>query len=138
MTTTPGPAQGLPFIIEGATGAPVPVAVTPSGTALSFTVGSGAVSTRTLSFTGTGTVACTATGPFTVAPNPLLAPGSVTVTASAAGTGMLSCVSGALAVATYPLTATLLVAAPALNVWGAFALLLALSAFGLLAVRRFG
>jgi hypothetical protein len=136
-TTTPGPAQGLPFIVEGTNAAPVPVAVTPSGTSLSFTVGSGAIATRTLSFTGAGSVACTATGPFTVAPNPLVAPGSVTVTATAAGTGTLTCVSGATTVATYPLTATSLVAVSALNVWGAFGLLLALSAFGVIAVRRF-
>jgi hypothetical protein len=115
----------------------LPVAVTPSGTPQSFVVGPGSVSTRTLSFTGAGSVSCTATGPFTVTPNPLVVPGSVTVTATGAGTGTLTCVSGATNIATYPLTATLLVAVPSLNAWGALGLLLALSAFGVFAVRRY-
>jgi hypothetical protein len=117
--------------------AALPVAVTPSGTALAFQVGAGGSATRTLSFTGTGSVACTATGPFTVSPNPLVAPGSVTVTATGAGTGTLTCVSGPTTIATYPLSATALVAAPGLNMWGAFGLLLALSVFGAAAVRRY-
>jgi hypothetical protein len=135
LTTTPGPAQGLPFIVEGTLGA-LPVAVTPTGTALSFTVGS----TRSLSFTGAGAVACTATGPFTVAPNPLTSPGAVTVTATAVGTGTLTCTSGATTIASYPLTAAagaVVVQAPTLNLWSALGLLLAMSAFGVIAVRRF-
>jgi hypothetical protein len=119
------------------TACPVPVAVTPTGTLLNFVVGAGSISTRTLSFTGAGSVSCTATGPFTVTPNPLVVPGSVTVTATGAGTGTLTCVSGATNIATYPLSATLLVAAPTLNAWGAFGLLLALSAFGVFAMRRY-
>lgn len=117
--------------------AQVPVAVTPTGTTLTFTVGAGGTPTRSLSFTGAGSVSCTATGPFTVAPNPLVAPGSVTVTATGAGNGTLTCVSGQTTVATYPLQATLIVQAPALNTWGLFGLLFALSAFGVVSVRRF-
>ena len=116
---------------------PLPVAVTPSGTALNFTVGFGSTSSRSLSFTGTGPVSCTASGPFTVTPNPLTAPGAVTITATGPGTGVLTCTSGATTIATYPLSSTLLVQAPSLNLWGAFGLLLALSAFGMVAVRRF-
>jgi hypothetical protein len=115
----------------------LPVAVTPSGTSLAFSLSPGSTVTRSLSFTGTGSVACTATGPFTVSPNPLVAPGSVNVTATGAGNGTLTCVSGPTTIATYPLLATVLVPAPALNVWGAFGLLLALSALGVVAVRRY-
>ncbi len=114
-------------------GAVPPAPVIPTGTSLNLNVGT----STPVGFTGAGSVSCTVTGPFTATPNPLTSPGTVTLTATGAGTGTLTCVSGATTIATYPLRATLLVATPSLNLWGAMGLLLALSAFGVVAVRRF-
>lgn len=132
--TDTGGARPLdfPFMIEGPS---LPVAVTPTGTTLSFSLPT--IATRTVAFTGAGPIACTATGPFTVAATSPTAPSTITVTATAAGTGVLTCVSGATTVATYPLVATQTVAAPTMNAFGMLMLLLGLGGLGVFAVRRY-
>ncbi len=116
-----GPQQGMPFVIEGTTGAigaPAITPATPAG-AISFTL----PATRSFVFnnsptaTAAGTVACTITGAgFSVVPTTTqnVAIGANTtfvVSAAAPGTGMLSCaIQGVAQSVVYNLTAVLPVA----------------------------
>ncbi len=146
-----GPQQGMPFIIEGTTGAigaPTITPVTPAG-AVSFTLpATGSfVFNNAVAATSSGTVACTIAGTgFTVVPTTTqtIAPGAsttFTVSAAAPGTGTLSCaIQGVATPVVYNLSAgapAVLVPTPTLGLWSTLALLMALGLFGALAVRRF-
>jgi hypothetical protein len=110
--------------------------VTPTGTPISLSV----PGSRTLSFTGAGSVSCVVSGPFTAAPLTFTSPGSITVTSTGAGTGELVCSSGAVVIARYPLSAALgttTVQAPAFSAWSLGLMLASFGLLGLLATRRF-
>jgi Tol biopolymer transport system component len=125
------------FLSTIATTAPI-VATTPSGP-LSFIL-SASTATRTLNFTGgPGNVTCVVTpagAPFSVPAGNITVPGSVVVTASAPGTGTLTC-SSATVIATYALSASALVQVPSLNVLGLLALFVLMLSLGAFASRRY-
>ena len=148
---TPGPAHGIPFIVEGTSGtigAPTITPVTPAG-AVSFTL----PATRSFVFnnaagaTASGTVSCAIAGagfsvnPATVQTIPIGGSSTFVVSAAAAGTGTLSCVvQGIAQPVVYNLTAgapVVLIPTPTLSLWSALALLMGLGLFGALTVRRF-
>lgn len=136
-----GPQQGMPFIIEGTSGLPI-AATRPSGP-VSIAVSNG-TGTASFGFTGgPGSVTCAlsaATGtPFVLSPaNGVVAvPGSLTVTTTGVGAATLTCSNGATVVATYGLSSTVSLAAPALSTWGLMALLATMLGLGVFAARRF-
>ena len=99
------------------------------------------------SATASGTVSCAIAGagfsvnPATVQTIPVGGSSTFVVSATAAGTGTLTCtVQGVAQPIVYNLTAgapVALVPTPTLNLWGALALLMGLGLFGALTVRRF-
>jgi hypothetical protein len=138
LTTTVGPTQGVPFIVEGTNTTVSVVPVTPTGTAVSlpFTPG-GAAGTRAFAFVGAGEVSCTVSGPFTAAPLTFTSPGSTTVTATGVGTGELVCSAGGAVIARYPLGSTFTVQAPAFSALSLGLMLAGFGLLGLFATRRF-
>ena len=144
--------------VEGVAGGTTVVAGTPAGavTIPPRTLPT-ASATATLSFTASAasSTTCVATGAgYSVSPSPLTLPAataaSVTVTqnSAAAGTytGTVTCTNAAGATpASFVYNFThvvngapvVLIPTPALNLWGAFALLAGLGLFGAFAVRRF-
>ena len=145
-----GPQQGMPFVIEGtsgAVGAPAITPATPAG-AVSFPLPGARsfVFNTAPAATASGTVTCTITGTgFSVAPATAqtIAIGASTtfvVSAAAPGTGQLSCaIQGVAQPVVYNLTAgaaAVIVPVPALGLWSTLALLMGLGLFGALTVRR--
>lgn len=138
-----GPQQGMPFVIEGTStsGAPI-VATRPSGP-VSIAVSNG-LGNASFGFTGgPGSVTCVlsaATGtPFVLSPanGVVTVPGSLAVTTSGVGNATLTCSNGATVVATYALSSTVSLAAPAFSTWGLIAMLVAMLGLGVFAARRF-
>jgi hypothetical protein len=113
------------------------VATTPSGT-----INLAANGTRTFGFTGgPGTVTCAlspAGARFTVTGSPATVPGgSVTVTATGAGFGTLTCTNGATPVSSYSLVAAApVIPVPSLNLFGMLGLFAGVLGLGFVATRR--